>query len=123
MTLSRAQMQLRRLAPRLQAIPVLEAEPGETPHSVAVFLVERGELEPEISLREERRGAAAGVEHTQRHVTRTSERLDLILKRTQLFLSPLRRKPHGSSLPVRLAQARSASMAAVARSSSAITSQ
>jgi hypothetical protein len=55
--------QLRRPARRLQALPVLEAEPGETPHSVTVFLVERAKLEPEISLRE---------------------------KRTQLFLSPPR---------------------------------
>ena len=102
---------------------MLAAELSEPAHGGAVFLVEPGELEPELVLREASGGVAAGDEHAQRGVAGRTERMDGRLQRAQLFQSAPRQDPDRSSLRVQLAHVRSDSISALAWSSSAITSQ
>lgn len=106
-----------------RAIPVQKAELGEPPHGGAVFLVEPGELQPELALRDRRSGVAADDEHAQRRVARAAERMDARLQRAQLLQSAARQDSDRTSLRIQLAHVRSDSISAVAWSSSAITSQ
>ena len=48
---------------------MMRAELREPPHGYAVFLVEPGEFEPELTLRGRDRDGAAGGEHSQGGVT------------------------------------------------------
>lgn len=99
------------------------AELGEPPNGGAVLLVEPGELQPELVLRDGSGGVTAGDEHAQRRIARCPERMDARLQRPELFQSPARQDPDRTCLRVQLAHVRSDSISAVASSSSAITSQ
>src|SRR6516162_5834498 len=85
-----------------RAVLVQAAELSEPAHGGAVFLVEPGELEPELVLRDASGGVAAGEEDAQRGVAGRTERMDGRLQRPQLFQSAPRQDPDRSSPPAQL---------------------
>jgi len=104
-----------------RAVRMLEAELRQASHCGAVFLVEPGELQPELALRGGCGGAAARDQKTQRHAARRPERPYAGLQCAQLLQIPAREERGASPGSAQVAHIRNASMSAVARSSSAIT--
>lgn len=66
-------------------VTVREAEEREAPHGVAIFLVEPGELQPELALRGGDGAEAAGGENPECHVSSLGELAHACLQRTQLL--------------------------------------
>jgi len=66
---------------------MVRAEQRQTPYGDAVLLVGPGELEPEVALRQRRRGVAAGDEQAQRGIAVHTELVNARLERAELLES------------------------------------